>query len=176
MERETIADRIRAAFASVRLGSGISLRQAHAIDGYLEDFSEAEFAALPRHEETDDWTLVPEEELAQGDIAHLDAEALRYYLPALMLWLLDHYEDKDERLNDPGVDMSVIGTIFALAPSKEFREHQFGIYESFSAEQRAAIAAYVEALPRLVTLEYEDATRLARSLDHYWRGFLAVPR
>jgi hypothetical protein len=39
-------------------------------------------------------------------------------------------------------------------------------------EQKVAIAAYLEALPRLVNLDYEDATRAARSLDQYWHQFL----
>jgi hypothetical protein len=172
MERKDIEDRIRAAFANVRLGSGVSLRQAHAIDDHLENLSEDEFAALPRSEVTEDWAQVPDEELAQDDIAHLDAEGLRYYLPALMLWLLDYHDNKDDWLRDQGADLTVIGTLSALAPSAEIREYRFSIYDSFSAEQRTAIAAYVESLPRLVRLEADDAELLAGSLDHYWKRFL----
>jgi hypothetical protein len=39
-------------------------------------------------------------------------------------------------------------------------------------ESRVAIAAYVEALPRLVELGHADATRVERALRDYWRRFL----
>lgn len=171
MERETIEAAIRAAFAGVRLGAGVSLRQADAIDHYLEGWSQAQFERLPESEVTHDWTLVPEEELRRDNIAHLDADGLRYYLPALMLWMLDHYDDENRPLAD-GVDMTVIGTMGALAPSKEFRAHHYLIYDTFSAQQRAAIALYLDALPRLVELDGEDTTLVERALRDYWGRFL----
>ena len=96
MERETIEAAIRAAFAGVRLGSGVSLRQAQYIDLHYDDYSQTEFAALRRSEEVDDWTKVPGDELSRDCIGHLDADGLRYYLPALMLWLLDHYDNDSD--------------------------------------------------------------------------------
>jgi hypothetical protein len=171
MERREIESAIRSAFAGVRLGSGVSLRQAQAIDNYLEGVSQAEFEALPRHEVTDDWTGIPESELLRDCAAHLDADGLRYYLPALMLWLLDHYDDEDRLLLD-GAAMTAIGTISALAFASEFEKGYQSIYDGFTSEQRAAIARYLAALPRLVHLDYEDATRVARSLDRYWAQFV----
>ena len=79
----------------MRLGSGVSLRQAAAIDDYMEGYTQATFDALPEDEVTDDWALIPEDELRTDNVPHLDADGLRYYLPALMLWLLDHYSDRD---------------------------------------------------------------------------------
>jgi hypothetical protein len=104
MERGEIERAIRSAFAGVRLGSGVSLRQAQAIDVYSKGVTKAEFEAMPLNEVTDDWTAVPESELRRDCIAHLDAPALQYYLPALMLWLLDHYGDEDRLLNTRGRD------------------------------------------------------------------------
>jgi hypothetical protein len=171
MERDDIEAAIRSAFAGVSLGPGVSLRQAEAIDDYGGGLSNAEFDALPRSEETDDWTRVPEDELTRDCVSHLDADGLRYYVPALMLWLLEHYDDED-RLFSEGAEMTAIGTIMALAPYPEFETNHWHLYDTFSAEQRAAIASYVEALPRLVNLDYEDAASLARSLDGYWAEFL----
>jgi hypothetical protein len=71
------------------------LRQAQAIDNYRKGWSPAEFEALPKSEITDDWSAVPLSELERDCTAHLDVAGLRYYLPALMLSLLDHYEDPD---------------------------------------------------------------------------------
>ena len=171
MEREAVAAAIRVAFAGIRLGSGVSLRQAQIIDDRGRGLSQAEFEAVPRSEVTEDWTAIPDAELVRDCVAHLDADGLRYYLPALMLWLLDHYDDEDRLFKDDA-DMTAIGTILALAPSSEFETSYRQTYEAFTREQRAAIASYLEALPRLVGLEYEDATRVARSLDRYWAQFL----
>ena len=123
---------------------------------------------------TDDWTRVPESELLRDNAAHLDAEGLRYYLPALMLWLLDHYHE-DGWLTRDGVLMTTIGTIMALAPEPQFDESMWRFYEIFTAAQRTAIASYLDALPRLVELDSEDAKTVARSIDHYWAQFLPRP-
>jgi hypothetical protein len=173
VERDDIEAAIRSAFLDVRLGSGISLRQAQVINSYGRGFTDAQFDAVPLSEVTDDWTRVPESELLRDNIWHLDAEGLRYYLPALMLWLLDHY-DEPGVLSMPGLDplMTPIGVVQALAPEEMFADSQWARYDAFSAEQRTAIAAYVEALPRLVALDLEDATSIASSIRDYWGQFL----
>lgn len=172
MEREDIEAAIRTAFAGVQLGSGRSLQQARLIDeGLTVDLSEAEFAAIPRHETTDDWTRISESELICDSLAHLDGAGLRYYLPALMLWVLDHYNDED-LIQDHDASMTVIGTMSALAPSAGAAQSRWDIYDSFTVEQRAAMAKYVEALPRLVELDREDAIHVSRSMGRYWAQFL----
>jgi len=173
MEREIVEAAIRSAFAGVRLGSGISLQQARLIDeGLTSDMSQAEFAAIPRYETTGDWTQIAESELVCDAIAHLDADGLRYYLPALMLWLLDHYNA--DFIIDLDAEMTVIGTMSALAPSAEFARYRSHIYDGFTVEQRAAMAKYVAALPRLVDLNHDDAIRVSRSMRRYWAQFLPV--
>jgi len=173
MERGEIEAAIRSAFAGVRLGSGVSIRQAQAIDDAFigRGLSRAEFDRLRASEVTDDWARVPEWELTRDCIAHLDADGLRYYLPALMLWLLEHYEDEG-RASDEFADMTAIGTISALAFPREFEESYEATYETFTAEQRSAIASYLHALPRLIDLDHEDGARVARSVQRYWAQFL----
>lgn len=144
------------------------------MDNYGRGFSEAEFEALPRSEVTDDWTRIPESELLRDNAVHLDPEGLRYYLPALMLWLLDHYH-VDNWLTRDGVLMTTIATIMVLAPEPMFEEDSLLRYDNFTTEQRTAVASYLEALPRLVSLDHEDATSVARSIDRYWAQFLPRP-
>ena len=168
VERDDIQEAIQTAFAKVRLRSGVSLRQAESIDDTIFGL-EPTYAGREPDEITDDWMRVPESELLRDNIAHLDADGLRYYLPALMLWLLDHY-DEDRWLS--GSDMTAIGTMGAIAPEQQFATSLWVMYDTFTAEQRTAIASYVEALPRLVRLDHQDATRVARSMDDYWRRFL----
>lgn len=88
---------------------------------YLEGWTQAQFDRLPEGEVTDDWTLVPGEELAR----------------------------------------------------EGFREYRSRIFDAqFTEQQRRVIAAYVEALPGLVELDWEDATLLGRSVRDHWGRFL----
>ncbi|PYT01674.1 MAG: hypothetical protein DMF63_02175 [Acidobacteria bacterium] len=93
-------------------------------------------------------------------LAHLDPAGFRYYIPALMLRLLDNY--------DSGSMMS-IGTIHALdgrSPSRVRR------YSELSDPQRRAIARYLKVLPTLIDLGTEDRTRLQRAFERFWSKFL----
>lgn len=153
---------IRDAFAGVRLGDGVSLRQAAVIDDYGRGTTDAEFRALPAQEVTDDWTAIPDEELDTENVAHLDAEGLRYYLPALMLRLLDKYGGRGE--------MWTIGTVFAL-DQRDRSPH--GFFELLTPQQRRAIAIYVRELPELVELHYEDAHMIQRAFRDVWSAYLA---
>ncbi|MBX3030989.1 MAG: hypothetical protein KF809_12590 [Chloroflexi bacterium] len=130
---------------------------------------DTDYAAWPGVEVTDDWSQVPESELLRDCIAHLDDEGLRYYLPAFMVWLLDDY-DEDPWFDD--ADMAVIGTMSVIAPGKESRAERYAMFDGWTPGQRAAIAAHVEALPRLVELDQADATLVERAIRDYWGRFL----
>jgi hypothetical protein len=172
MDRAAVEAEIRAAYAGVTLGAGISLRQTVALDAADDEPSPAELDALRRDEEVDDWTRVPEEDLTAGAVAYLDGEGLRYYLPALLVWLLDRYDDTDRRARDEDVEMTVIGTIGSLAPSDLFADELYEVYDGFTPTQRRAVAAYVDALPTLVHLRETDADRLSQAVEEYWGQFL----
>jgi hypothetical protein len=174
-DRAAVEAAIRAAFASVTLGDGVSLRQAALLDASDEQASAGDLARARESEITDDWAAIPADELARDNIAQLDAAGLRYYLPALAIWLLDRYDDAALRLADEGVGMTVIGVISALAPSELFADELYEIYDAFSEAQRAALAGYVAALPALVHLDETDAERVAIALDEYWSQFLPEP-
>ncbi|MFN8629900.1 MAG: DUF6714 family protein [Chloroflexota bacterium] len=118
---------------------------------------------------------MPPEDLARDHIARLDAAGLRYYLPALALWLLDRYDEGEGRLADEGVGMTVIGVIGALAPSELFADELYEIYDGFTPAQRGALAAYVAALPELVALDEVDAERIAVAVEEYWSQFAPGP-
>ena len=63
MEQDQIRDHVRTAFAGVRLGSGMSLRQYAAADDHEAGLTRTEFERLPASEITDDWGHVPESDL-----------------------------------------------------------------------------------------------------------------
>ena len=162
MNSKRLEDEIRAAFAGVELGGGISLRQAQVIDRYGEGVSDREFEALPKAEVTNDWSRVPFEELERDCVAHLDAEGLRYYLPALMLSVLNHY--------DAG-SMRVIGTISSLDARDSYNQQRFAL---LSEPQRRAIASFLSALPDLLDLWVEHSKVVSRSLEAYWHQFASA--
>ena len=146
-EREAVEAAIRVAFAGVTLGNGVSLKHTEAIDHYYEgSYSLAWVHRMAQLETTEDWALIPESELRCEYLAFLDPEGLRYYLPALLLWLLDHYNDLRAR-DDVKVDMTVIGTMAKIAPYSDSGGRRFDQFDSFTDEQRTAVAMYVEALP-----------------------------
>jgi len=52
------------------------------------------------------------------------------------------------------------------------REWRYSWFDGWTPEQRAAIAAYAETLPRLVELDEEDAASVADAVRDYWGRFL----
>jgi hypothetical protein len=162
-DRADVEAQIRAAFAGVKLGKGVSLRQAQVIDRYGEGMTDKEFEAVPGGEITDSWSEVPFSELERDCIAHLDDDGLRYYLPALMLSLLSDY--------DP-TSMRVIGTIAALYP--KIAGSTIRSFAYLTDDQHRAVASFLSALPHLVMLDTEDSKCVARALRNYW-GKFATP-
>ena len=162
MDQSALENKIRGAFRGVVLGGGVSLRQAQIADCYGDDVQDQSYEHLPPEEPKDDWTRVQVRDDNSDCIAHLDAEGLRYYLPALMLSVLADY--------DAG-SMRVIGTISALDPRGAYGDRRL---EMLNNEQRHAIACFLKALPELVELSYRDAKVVSRSLSAYWKQFLPL--
>ena len=159
--RRAVETEIRTAFRGVTLGQGISLRQARFADRFQD---------VPPHlrmgEITDDWTqvLLDELESESDGIAHLDAFGFRYYIPALMLSVLNHYESSS---------MRVIGTLMGLYPKKDSSwEYGMHRYSLLNPAQKTAIARFLAALPKLVELDFQDQKIVPRSLRNYWGEYL----
>ena len=162
--REVVEQKIRKAFSRVTLGGGISLRQAAVIDNYGEGVTDEQFSLIPLSEETERWDCVTFEELESDNVAHLDPEGFRFYLPAFMLSVLDVYD---------ACSMRVIGTLSALCPEGHFAEYNRSRYDCLSYEQKQAVACYLEALPKLVQLMYEDRNIVERAMG-YWSAYLPI--
>jgi hypothetical protein len=161
LEGSAIVAEIEAAFAGVQLDGGISLKQTQVIDNYGRDCTSEQFTALPRSEVTDDWKRIPVSMLDEADsLAHLDDRGVKYYIPALMLRLLDNY--------DPG-SMMTIGTLSILYPRTESGEYVLSL---LTDPQKRAIARFMKELPMLVGLEGEDITIVDRAFRNYWSKFL----
>jgi hypothetical protein len=160
--RSAVEKDIRTAFRGVTLGSGISLRQAELADGQNHHREESE--SSKQGEIIDDWSRVPLNELERDCIAHLDALGFRYYISALMLSVLDHYDSSS---------MRVIGTLTGLYPKKDNTwEYHMHRYSLLNAAQKTAIARFLTELPKLVELDSEDQKTVARALRNYWGEYV----
>ena len=131
LSKDELKKEIEQAFQGVQLDGGLSLKQIKVIDNYGRDCSDEEFVALPRTEITDDWKSVPPEILDEVDgLAFLDQKGIRFYLPALMLRLLDNY--------DPA-SMMTIGTLSMLYPKTESKEY---LYSLLSQDQKKQLLIF----------------------------------
>jgi hypothetical protein len=160
--RGAVEKEIRTAFRGVGLGAGISLREAQREDRVYADHSASPPTAQGEGI-THDWSRVTLEELERDCVAHLDALGFRYYIPALMLSLLDHYDPSSLR---------VIGTLSGLYPKKDAWRYHMQRYSLLDSHQKAAIAHFLAALPELIELEPTDQKSVERALRNYWSEYL----
>jgi len=162
--RRAVESEIQMAFRGVTLGRGISLRQAQVADGFQAAVGNARSASPTYAEITDDWSRVPLDELESDCIAHLDALGFRYYIPALMVSMLNHYESSS---------MRVIGTLRGLYPKKDSGwEYHMHRYSLLNPSQKTSIARFLAALPKLVGLDFVDQKVVSRALRNYWDEYL----
>jgi hypothetical protein len=154
--RSSVEQKIRSAFRGVTLGAGTSLRRAQLVDAPSREYVESS----TQREIVGDWSQVPLDELERDCVAHLDALGFRYYIPALMLSVLDHYDSSS---------MRVIGTLTVLYPKKDNTwEYHMHRYSLLDATQKAAIAQFLAELPKLVELDSESQKTVERALRNYW--------
>ena len=96
------------AFADVLLGNGVSLREADVIDVYGTD---RERSAAREQDEHIDWQRIPDEDIESHSsvLCFMDAEGLRFHLPAYMRYTLRRFRESESmstdftiyRLSDP---------------------------------------------------------------------------
>jgi hypothetical protein len=158
---------IHKAFAGVVLGDGVSLRQSIVIDNYGEGYTEKEFKEIKLSEVVNDWMQIPKHELLEAEhTSHLDAAGFRYYIPALMLTLIENYDNSS---------MRDISTLMSLYPKPDrMWTYCMVQYSLLSYDQKQAIAKFLIALPDLVTLDAEDKANVERAIRNYWSEFLPI--
>ena len=123
-----VIERIERAFANVRLGGGVSLREADVIDEYGTD---AERKKARAQDEQDDWGRIPEDLIAHYSwcLSFFDAEGMTFHLPAYMRFALRHYRDS--------ASASVDSTIYALG-------HHDERFSGFTSPRRAAVRHFLK--------------------------------
>ena len=89
-----LIEEVRTAFDGVAREGGVSLSEAWVID----DRGSAKERAEARQQDTEArWQDVSEEDIAYGSVClhFFDAVGFRYYLPAYIIWVLRHMDNKD---------------------------------------------------------------------------------
>jgi hypothetical protein len=137
-EKELI-DKIRAAFAGVKLDDGMSLNMTEYYDsgGCLPEFEEK-----ARGDERDDWQKIADKTLEEFLVTFpfTDLKGYRFYIPAYMIWAI-----RNHKLSD-----SIIGdfTVYAIDPCC----HQFDtipFLEWFTADQIECMVTFLEYVVRM---------------------------
>jgi len=119
----------------------ISLRQFVLTDqkgmsGTITD-EEWRFAGITRTDAK--WQDISSLEIEHCDcqLAHMQAEEFRYYLPAYMIYSLDHAQDSILESMIPG------SVVFGLTPSRDHPSYSTSQYSLLNSHQRMAVAAFL---------------------------------
>ncbi|GAB3096011.1 DUF6714 family protein [Lysobacter terrae] len=136
----------------------ISLRQFVLTDekgmsGTITD-EEWRFAGITRTDAK--WQDISELEIEHCDcqLAHMQAEEFRYYLPAYMIYSLGHAQDSVMESMIPG------SVVFGLTPSKDHLSYSTSQYSLLDLPQRRAVAAFLTYMANYADdYDREDAKR-----------------
>lgn len=148
---EAVKDGIRTAFADERLGSGIGLWEAQAIDDYAHEQTQMEYR---QRDEKTNWQLIPVDALntCHSSLSFFDPEGMRFCLPAFLIADLE-----GTYIND---------VVFILT---------WPGYEQFSLlndQQIAAVRDYLRFLESEPDYEF-DRAHIQKALQDYWAANVA---
>jgi hypothetical protein len=147
---KSVEQYVRAAFGGVTLGCGIGLREADACDDGMTPEGRS---AVRMEDEKLSWSLISFEDLhrhGQFGWAYLDAESLRFHLPAFIL--ADIYDESDGDLPRRLIEPS---------PQRD------RLYSILNADQRMAVRKFL--LFALTDSFYDSEHELIRQgLEGCW--------
>jgi hypothetical protein len=156
--KEALITKIEAAFSGVKLGGGISWREADVID----DYGSKEQRRLARlQDEKEDWTKIPLELIGdlryQAVLSFLDMEGLKYYLPICMIYFLKKGNENGSAIID--------SIIFTLTDEKKIIK----LKSHLNNEQLACVKSFL--LRDVESRGYSGKKESTRKLiNDYWSG------
>jgi hypothetical protein len=163
-EKQEVRKIIESAFAGVPRPA-TSLRQFLLTDekGMSGGITPEEWrlAAITRTDQS--WNDISDLEIEHCgcQLAHMGAEEFPYYLPAYMLYSLDHAQDSILESMIPSF------VIFGLTPSSDYPSHSAEQYSLLSSLQRKAIAVF---LGYMAHYSDEHASQAAKGAITSWSG------
>lgn len=156
-----LLEQIEAAFGKVRLGSGISLHQARALDRL--DLPQVVQQARRRDTE-ERWQEIPDSKVEDFHYAltYLDPEGLRFHLPRYMVFSLEH-----PGLDSPAVDAAVYACDFG----EDVAQDVLAQFNAMSRRQMRVIADFLLFIAESRDADY-DTLVAAVALESFWYQFL----
>jgi len=150
-EEQRVADLIRAAFAGVRLGAGVGLRESQGIDDYAGACTTEAYRAK---DEKLDWASISAADLdgCYSSLSFFDEAGMRFHLPAYLL-------------ADLAGKLQTACVLFHLTYTENEAQSRFQL---LSPQQRAAVREFL--LLRLADPLYEfDHPSIERALQGNWK-------
>jgi hypothetical protein len=174
METDEVTRLVREAFPLQPIPK-MTLHQAQLADQTMtRSIPEQEWNDAGRMDAGRTWQDLTDEEIMSCDAAlsHFDESSFVYYLPAYLLFAVRNH---DADWQHPG-EMTVGSVVFSVTHRTPYTR---GRFKRFSAEQRAAVIAFLE----LIAEKGNDQERpqAQKSLERYWkteeasRPFFIVP-
>jgi len=155
--RQLLAE-IEAAFGDVRLGDGISLHQARALDDYETDEVVAAARAL---DAVARWQDITDDKLDRlnDTLAFMDAAGFRYHLPRFMTWSLTH-------AGTGTGSFAIDAPVYACDFRNNLKEYAMSRYALLSPEQLRTVARFL----RFAAAHDGpfDGRVAARALKRFW--------
>ena len=148
MDKSNVKDEIRSAFEGVKLGDGIGLWEAQAIDDYETGVTQKRFR---EKDEKEDWTKFNKDQLQRchSSLSFFDANGMRFHLPAYILASLD------EKVDDP---------LFHL---EQLDDDSLSRFSTFSKTQKLAVVTYLKWCLNQDDYKF-DHPAIERALSEYW--------
>lgn len=149
VEAQAVCSEIRAAFKEVKLGDGIGLSQARALDDHL---SHSDSLAYRENDEKENWERVPKEILDRyrGSLPFCDAQGMRFHVPAYLISDLE---------GEPGGD--IVSDLTRLGGSHDER------FSLLNKEQRMAVRNYLLLLASDPDHSFDHGA-INDALQSYW--------
>ena len=165
--KAALIELITAAFQNVERGSGVSLHEADVIDRTGYDNKNAKNRVAARRLDADRrWQDVPDKDIEDyyNVLSFLDAEGLRYYAPAYMVWALKHHKTSGS--------MSTDSIIYTFNPylNTTHSKWQSERFSAFTPVQKNAICCFLQFMSE-DSDGFADEYQASQALTGYWNQF-----
>ncbi|MEL7118806.1 MAG: DUF6714 family protein [Bacteroidota bacterium] len=153
---EVLIQSIHKAFAGVRLGRGVSWREADVLDSYG---SNEERKLARAKDEQRDWSKIPFSLIGamqyQNVLPFLDTAGLKFYLPICMIYVLSNYKESQSLISD--------SLMYTLARASTINELKKALNES-------QISCVIDFLNICMEIgdDYLDIKDLPMALKSHW--------
>lgn len=155
--KEELIKEIDHAFDGVKLGNGVGLFEAQAIDDYEPDDRVAE---MRLGDEKDDWRKITAKDINRCGTSpsFFDSEGMRFHLPALMLYEINQSEYEDLEFDGPDLIFHLQSAVSGGSYSSE----QFSL---LNERQTQCVISFIEYC--LSTIYKDQVDELSQLADRW---------